>query len=95
MTLKQEKPEDVRGGKTQISELNVLISVSYDYDGSVSGLSEDDQAYDVPKNLFRKEKGRISASNSRGIQFIVLVQYVVHRYDRRISWDRLNWEKLS
>ena len=45
--------------------------MSYDYDGSVSGLSEDDQAYDVPKNLFRKDKGRISASNSRGIQFIV------------------------
>ncbi|KAL5257051.1 hypothetical protein ACHWQZ_G012093 [Mnemiopsis leidyi] len=44
---------------------SINTPMSYDYDGSVSGLSEDDQAYDVPKNIFRKDKGRISACNSR------------------------------
>ena len=47
--------------------------MSYDYDGSVSGLSEDDQAYDVPKNIFRKDKGRISGCNSRGSKFISFI----------------------
>ncbi|XP_063674207.1 uncharacterized protein LOC134811349 isoform X2 [Bolinopsis microptera] len=44
---------------------SINTPMSYDYDGSVSGLSEDEQNYDVPNHFYRKDKTRGSTMLSR------------------------------